>query len=61
MFKLPRLVGFGKDGKAVGAGFCYNVDQAPIKKIMNLPSRHYDFIDINVYGKTKQEILAETA
>ena len=31
-----------------------------IKKVMSLPSEHYDFIDYDVRGKTESQILQET-
>lgn len=58
---LPRLVGFNEYGIAIGAGTSYLVDRAPIKKVMELPSSHYDFIDFDVRGKTKSEIESEVS
>jgi hypothetical protein len=58
----PRLVGFGLDGKAIDAGFRASTYEAPIQKVMMLPSDHYDFIGcVDVKGKTEQEIVSEVA
>jgi hypothetical protein len=56
---IPRKVGFDREGRAVGAGFNSIVENAPVHKIMWLPSESVDFIDFDVRGKTEQEIIVE--
>ncbi len=53
---VNRLVGFGRDGKAIAAGFGYAVDTAPVKKVIALPALSCDFIAVDVRGKTEAEL-----
>lgn len=62
---LPRVVVFGPDGKAVIAGtpasWTYEGQDGFTQKVMQLPYSHPDFIDYDVRGKTRAEIVAEIA
>ncbi len=55
MNMYPRAVYFN-NGKAVGAGFCGESYPHDSMKVMELPSKHYDFIDYDVKSKTAEEI-----
>lgn len=58
---VARMVGFDKNGLAVGAGFSSVVETTHYRKVMYLPSMHVDFINYDVRGKTEAQIVAETA
>lgn len=59
---IPRLVGFGADGKAVGAGFAFHVSEAPRTVVLHLPSDSPDWIGpYRVEGKTEAQIRADVA
>ncbi len=56
---FPRLVYF-KDGKAIGVSPSAAEFEADSKAVIDLPSKHYDFLGpIKVIGKTKEEIEKE--
>lgn len=60
MMLVNRLVGFGADGKAIGAGFSSVVDQAPSKIVLSLPTDSLDWIGpYSVEGKTEGQIRAD--
>jgi hypothetical protein len=57
---IPRGVGFDKDGIAVCAGNpVYVASNVVTRKVIELPSTHYDFIDYDVRGKTEAQIRAD--
>lgn len=56
--KLPRLVAFDADGKAICAGCPAEVQDAPRKEVVMLPSDGPEFITVTVKGKTREEIDA---
>ena len=60
--KIPRLVAFNKEGKAICAGLhaiSYEREGWTCK-ILFLPTDHYDFVGYDVKGKTLEQILNET-
>jgi hypothetical protein len=55
--KLPRLVGFGSDGRAVAAGCCVHTSNGIVsRKVLFLASDGPEFIIQDVRGKTEEEI-----
>jgi hypothetical protein len=59
---IPRAVVFDSKGKALCAGnpcngYSHRTDCR--HTTMHLPSEHFDFIDVNVEGKTEAEIMYE--
>lgn len=59
---IPRAVVFDEQGKAVCAGNPCNLysNRSNYRHaVMHLPSTHYDFIDLDVTGKTEAEIMHE--
>lgn len=57
----PRMVCFSPDGKAAVAGVACgaSIDLHPRVEVMQLPSTHFDFVEFNVRGKTKEQIEIE--
>lgn len=54
---IPRDVVFDSDGKAICAGVAASNYPNNRHKVIMLPSEHYDFIDVDVRGKTEEELL----
>lgn len=56
---IPRNVAF-VDGKAIAVGCAASLYTEAVHKVMFLPTDHYDFVGIDVIGKTEEEIKTIT-
>ena len=57
---IPRNVAF-VDGKAIAVGCAASLYRDAVHKVIFLPTDHYDFVGIDVVGKTEEEIQTITS